>query len=66
MDRRTRPVKMEINTEKNKIMVVNIKKANEKWIKCRKTELEIVTTHEYMGSNLTNNGKIKQVIVLIS
>lgn len=49
---------MEINTEKNKIMVINIKNGNEKRIKFRKTELEIVTTYEHKGSILTDDEKI--------
>lgn len=53
-------VKMEVNLNKTKVMIVNENRDNKanNEIKCRDTILERVTTYDYLGSILTEDGKI--------
>lgn len=54
-------IKMEVNINKTKTMIVNEKQKedqNNKDIKCKNKKLERVTTFEFLGSMITEDGKI--------
>lgn len=53
-------LKMEINIDKTKVMIINENQDNNsnKDIKCKNKILERVTTYDYLGSIVTNDGKI--------
>lgn len=53
-------MKMEVNTNKTKVMIINEKQGSQNigGIKCKGEILERVTTYEYLGSVITDDGKI--------
>lgn len=51
-------LKMEINIEKTKLMVINEKEPDITQIKCNNINIETVTTFNYLGSIITNDGNI--------
>lgn len=51
-------LKMEVNIEKSKIMIINEREQDNTQIKCKDIKLEEVTTFEYLGSIITNDGNI--------
>lgn len=57
-------MKMEVNINKTKVMIINENQndRNKKEIKCKDTILERVTTYEYLGSVMTEDGKIEAEI----
>lgn len=53
---------MEVNINKTKTMIVNENQKgeqNNKDIKCKNKKLERVTTYEFLGSNITEDGKME-------
>lgn len=58
--------RMEVNISKTKTMIVNEKhkgEHNNKGIKCKNKELERVSTYEFLGSMITEDGKMEAELV---